>query len=129
MHQLDRFIGLPYSPRHLDCADLVALVQRELFGRTVLVDRLRPLRAGDQAQAIAAYCAQLGQRTDAPQDGDAVLMYEPGQAMPGHIGTWLFVDHAPHVLHTSHQLGGSRLHRIADLPAMGLRVEGTYTWI
>jgi hypothetical protein len=31
--QLDRFVGIPYCPRHMDCADLALLVQRELFGR------------------------------------------------------------------------------------------------
>lgn len=128
--QIDRFIGIPYSARHMDCADLTLLVQRELFGRTVSLagKRARPLDADAQAAAIAAYCADLGTRTELPQDGDAVLMRDAGSVLAGHIGTYFFINYAPHVLHTSHKLGGSRLHRVQDLSGLGLAVEGIYRW-
>lgn len=124
----DRFIGLPYCPRRLDCADLVALVQREMFGRDVLLPgkRARPLDPDGQAKQIAAYLNPVATPTDSPQDGDAVLMREGGRA--GHIGVYFFVNYSPHVLHTSARIGGSVLHRIQDLSAMGLQVEGYYTW-
>lgn len=125
---LDRFIGLPYCPRHLDCADLVLLVQAELFGRCVRLPgrRPRPLRTDEQAPELRAHTNQLAERVEQPQDGDLVLMFDSGQAQPGHAGTFFFLAHEPWVLHTSEALGGSCLHRVADLPSMGLRVEGFY---
>lgn len=128
--QLDRFVGIPYCPRHMDCADLALLVQRELFGRDVVLagKRARPLQADAQAAAIAAYCTELAKRTELPQDGDAVLMRDGGAPMAGHIGTYFFINYAPHVLHTSRALGGSRLHRVQDLRGFGLTVEGYYQW-
>lgn len=125
---LERYIGLPYCPRRLDCADLLALVQREMFGREVLLPgkRARPLDPEGQAKQIAAYLNPVATPTDSPKDGDAVLMREDGRA--GHIGVFFFVNYSPHVLHTSARLGGSVLHRIQDLSAMGLQVEGYYTW-
>ena len=126
-----RFVGLPYDVRHLDCADLVLLVQRELFGavRALPAKRPRPLQPEAQALALAAATGQLAQRTELPQDGDLVLMYDGAQALPGHAGTWFFLDFEPWVLHCSNALGESRLHRMRDLPGLGLRVEGVYRWI
>ena len=128
--QLDRFVGIPYCPRHMDCADLAILVQRDLFGREVVLagKRLRPLDLQAQAKVIAAYCAELGVRIDRPQDGDAVLMRDFCQQQAGHIGTFFFINYAPHVLHTSHKLGASVLHRVQDLQGYGLVVEGFYRW-
>lgn len=124
---LDRFVGLPYCARRMDCADLVLLVQAELFGRQALLPgRPRPLRTGDQAETLRAQTEQLARRVDDPSDGDMVLMIDSGQSMPGHAGTFFFLAHEPWVLHTSAALGGSCLHRIADLPSMGLRVESYY---
>lgn len=130
-HDLDRFVGLPYCPRRMDCADLVLLVQRELFGRAVKLPgkRARPLHSDAQAQALASYVAELGRPVTEPRDGDAVLMRDAGAAVAGHIGTFFSVNFAPHVLHTSHALGASVLHRVRDLPGLGLRIEGYYTWI
>lgn len=125
---LDRFIGIPYSARHMDCADLAILVQRELFGRAALLARPRPLRGDEQARVIAAHCAELGERTDTPRAGDAVLMRDAGAPVAGHLGTYFFVNYAPCVLHTSHALGASVLHRVQDLRAYGLTVEGFYRW-
>lgn len=128
--QLDRFVGIPYCPRHMDCADLAILVQRDLFGREVVLagKRLRPLDLQAQAKVIAAYCAELSVRTDRPKDGDAVLMRDFCQQQAGHIGTFFFINYAPHVLHTSHKLGASVLHRVQDLQGYGLVVEGFYRW-
>ncbi|WP_182283762.1 hypothetical protein [Comamonas testosteroni] len=128
--QLDRFVGIPYCPRHMDCADLALLVQRDLFGRQVVLagKRARPLGAVDQAAAIASYCDELGTAVGQPQDGDAVLMRDFDAAQAGHIGIYVFTNYAPHVLHTSHKLGASVLHRVQDLQGYGLVVEGFYRW-
>lgn len=127
---VDRFIGIPYDVRHMDCADLALWVQRELFGRTVHLPgkRPRPLRDGAQAQAIHAYTQQLADPVALPQDGDSVLMRDAGQAMAGHIGTYFFLNYTPMVLHISHALGASVLHRVQDLPGYGLQIEGYYRW-
>lgn len=131
MQPLDRFIGIPYCPRRMDCADLVLQVQRELFGRCVLLagKRPRPLAAGAQGMALNAYTGQLADPTATPQDGDLVLMREPGCELAGHAGTYFFINYAPHVLHTASWMqGGSTLHRLQDLSALGLTVEGYYRW-
>lgn len=127
---VDRFIGIPYDPRHMDCADLAILVQRELFGRDVLLagKRPRPLRGDEQAQAIRAHTAQLAHPVINPVDGDAVLMRELGASAAGHIGTYFFLNFTPYVLHTTALLGGSVLHRMRDLSATGLTLEGFYRW-
>ena len=128
--QLDRFVGIPYCPRHMDCADLALLLQRELFGRTVVLagKRVRPLELDAQAAAIAGYCSELGMAVELPQDGDAVLMRDFDVDQVGHIGIFVFTNYAPHVLHTSHKLGASVLHRVQDLQGYGLIVEGYYRW-
>jgi hypothetical protein len=128
---LDRFIGLPYCPRRMDCADLAILLQRELFGKSVFVagKRPRPLTPQEQDAAIDEYRDELGYRVEQPQDGDAVLMREPGAERAGHIGTFFFINYAPHVLHTASWMqGGSTLHRLQDLSGLGLTVEGYYRW-
>lgn len=128
--QLDRFVGIPYCPRHMDCADLALMVQRELFGRTVVLagKRARPLDLEAQAAAIADYCSELGMAVEQPKDGDAVLMRDFDAEQAGHIGIYVFTNYAPHVLHTSHRLGASVLHRVQDLQGYGLVVEGYYRW-
>lgn len=130
LQQIEALVGIPYDVRRMDCADLAILVQRELFGRAVLPPgkRPRPLHGGAQAAVIAAYCGQLADPVEQPQDGDAVLMRDAGMAVAGHIGTWFFLNYAPHVLHTSHALGASVLHRVQDLPGLGLTVEGYFRW-
>ena len=129
--QIDRFVGIPYCPRHMDCADLAMRVQAELFGRGVVLagKRPRPLVGPEQDAAIDAYKDELAKRVDLPRDGDAVLMRELGAATTGHIGTFFFINYAPHVLHTAAWMqGGSSLHRLQDLSGYGLTVEGYYRW-
>lgn len=126
----DRFVGIPYDARVMDCADLAILVQRELFGREVLLPgkRPRPLRGDEQARAIHAYTAQLADPVAEPEDGDVVLMRELGARAAGHIGTYFFLCFTPYVLHTTALLGESVLHRLHELSATGLTVEGFYRW-
>lgn len=128
--KVSSFVGIPYDARHMDCADLSLLVQRELFGRDVVLagKRPRPVRDDEQAQAIRSYAAQLAYSVINPQDGDAVLMREIGAANAGHIGTYFFLNFTPYVLHTTALLGASVLHRMQDLSATGLTLEGFYRW-
>jgi hypothetical protein len=127
---LDRFVGIPYCLRSMDCADLVLKVQAELFGRQVMLPgaRPRPLRAEAQWDALRSHVDMLACRVDDPADGALVLMTNAGETHAGHAGTFFWLDHQGWVLHTSHTLGASVLHRAASLPSMGLHVEGWYRW-
>lgn len=127
---VDRFIGIPYDARHMDCADLAILIQRELFCRDVVLagKRPRPMRGDEQAQAIRACTEQLASPVINPRDGDAVLMREVGSVQAGHVGTYFFLNFTPYVLHTTALLGASVLHRVRDLPGTGLALEGYYRW-
>lgn len=122
---VDRYIGRTYDPNGFDCADLAALVQAELFGREILLPGRRQRRQAPQA-VIARYCAELAQPIvrDELMDGDAVLFR--GDVF--HIGTVFHLGGCWRVLHNSRTLGCSWLHRLSDLPAMGLLIEGFYRW-
>lgn len=124
---LDRYMDLPYCADTFDCADLVERVQREMFGRRVVLPTTRPRGVAGSA-ALAACARELAHRTSTPSDGDLVLMFDSGQQRPGHAGVWFWLDHEAWVLHTSERLTRSALHRLRDLPQWGLRVEGTYQW-
>jgi len=123
--RIEHYTGIPYCEHTFDCADLVVLVQRELFGREVNLPSARPrgLRGVIQVGEISR---QLAHRTDTPSDGDLVLMIE--QARPVHVGVWFWLAHEAWVLHANERNGCSVLHRMRDLSGFGLRVEGVYTW-
>lgn len=125
---LDRFCQLPYDADAFDCADLVALVQREVFGREVRMPSSRP-----RGHAGAAVLGELSkgyatQRTGPPEDGDLVLMFDHGQKRPGHAGVFFRLAHEEWVLHSNERNGCSVLHRVRELPSWGLRIEGIYQW-
>lgn len=122
------FTLIPYSEAEFDCADLVALVQRELFGRDVQMPGRRP--RGTEGQAVIGELSMpYALRTQAPVDGDLVLMIEHGQKRPGHAGVYFWLSHEAWVLHTNEKTGCSILHRARELPDYGLRIEGTYSWV
>jgi len=66
--------------------------------------------------------------TDSPHDGDLVLMTETPHKRPGHAGVFFYLAHEGWVLHSNEKSGCSVLHRVRDLPAFGLRIEGYYAW-
>lgn len=126
---VERFCEIPYCEDSMDCADLVVLVQRELFGREVTLPNGRP--RGVRGQAALATMGELsreyGVRTDTPQDGDLVLMRDQGRL--GHAGVYFHLAHEGWVLHTNERNGCSVLHRVRDLPDWGCPVEGFYRWV
>ncbi len=67
--EVERLTLIPYDENEFDCADLVALVQRELFGRQIQMPGRRPRGAEGQA-AIGDLSRPYARRTDTPQDGD-----------------------------------------------------------
>lgn len=127
--KLDQFTCREHGPDY-DCADLAIDVARELFGREIALPALRPRPQGTRGQAAALRVAmgELAKPVETPADGDLVLMRLKGTEIAGHIGTYFFVAHEPHVLHTSLALGFSALHKIRDLARYGLQLEGWYRW-
>lgn len=125
---VERFVGMPYCEQTFDCADLVALVQRELYARHVVLPQHRP-RGVDGQRAIGELSKPYAhRRTGPPQDGDLVLMLEHAQKRPGHAGVFFFLAHEAWVLHANEKNGCAVLHRVRDLPDFGLRIEGYYEW-
>ena len=79
-------------------------------------------RIGQMSDLVDAY----GQKTENPQEGDAVLMLCRGR--PSHIGVYCIVDGEPSVLHAMENAGMVVLHRIRELNRVFLTVEGYYAW-
>ena len=130
-HWTESYIGRAYVEGRFDCADLVVLVMRERFGRTVtLPAHATGVRARD-AQ-IAALKAERAAPVDAgaARDGDAVLMRAVGrQRIAGHhIGVWCAIAGEPHVLHCL-KGAGTCLHAMRALPVHGLEASAVYRWI
>lgn len=125
---VERFVAIPYDEQTFDCADLVVLVQKALFGHDVQMPGRRPRGVEGQA-AIGELSRPYARRTEAPQDGDLVLMIESGQKRPGHAGVYFWLSHEAWVLHANEKNGCSVLHRARDLPDFGLRIEGYYAWV
>ena len=123
---VERFRGIPYDEDEMDCADVVVLVQRELFGREVHLPNGRPrgrrgqLELGELSKAYAT-------RTETPRDGDLVVMFEHG--VPGHVGVYFWLAHDAWVLHSTERIGCSELHLARELPNWGARIEGYYSWV
>lgn len=126
---VERFVGIPYDEDEFDCADLVALVQRELFGRDVSLPQRRARGTAGQAVIGQQSREYARPRIGTPQDGDLVLMFEHAQKRPGHAGVFFFLAHEGWVLHTNESNGCSVLHRVRDLPEFGARIEGFYSWV
>lgn len=128
LSEIERFTLIPYDESSFDCADLVTLVQKEMFGRELVMPSRRPRGVQGQAE-IGELSKPYGVRTDSPKDGDLVLMVEFGHNRPGHVGVYFYLAHEAWVLHANEKTGCSILHRARDLPDFGLRVEGYYAWL
>ena len=87
-HWAEAYIGRPWVAGEHDCADFVVAVLREQFGLALALpahdpddgarDRATSVRGWDRQ--IAALRADYAEPTDAPQDGDGVLMRARGGA-------------------------------------------------
>lgn len=109
--------------RDFHCAHFVEHVQRVMFGREVRLPGggvSSPAdRAGDYGLAP----------TDAPTDGDLVLMFEMGRPKADHVGVFFRRAHENWVLHLPDRPSGSVMHRLSGLGDLGIRLEGTYAWV
>lgn len=120
---IDQYVGLEYCPETFDCADLVALVQREQFGRDVRLPNGRP--RGDRGQvALESLAKPYGIPTQHPKDGDLVLMLQGGR--PSHVGVYFFIAHEPHVLHVRAEGAFSEL---TPVRCLATPVDGYYAWV
>ncbi len=126
---VEKFVGIPYDADCFDCADLVVLVQLQLFGRPITLPGRRP-RGAQGAAELGTLSRPYGHRRDGPpEDGDLVLMFDQGHRSPGHAGLFFFLAHEGWVLHSNERNGCSVLHRVRELPGFGLRIEGFYSWV
>lgn len=121
-HWSDAYIGLPYIAGEQDCAELLARVQREVFGRQVTVPRERAESPFGKSAQISQGARDLADPVQAPLEGDAVLMQVRGL---WHVGVW-FERGEPWVLHALRSAGGVVSHRMRELPLFGIKVEGFY---
>lgn len=115
------YLGLPWIEGQCECWQFAARVWAEVFGWAV---DPAPL-AGDDPRLARRLCeghAERGawDRTDAPRDGDAVMMARG--ARPCHVGVWAGPGS---VLHSVRGAGGL-LTPIARLPDLGYRVVALY---
>lgn len=135
LHWSSAYIGRPYIEGEFDCGELARLVQREVFGREILIPTERgyvgqasPIgrfRAMErQIEAAAPACAEP---TTLPKEGDAVLLKSRGYLQ--HVGIYCFVDGEPWVLHATDASMMVVRTRIRELEIRGLKVEGYYRWI
>ena len=127
-HWSEKYIGQPYEVNKADCARLLSKVRHDEFSLPIPdeieIERKasRLGRVGQMSDLVGEY----GQKTDTPQEGDAVLMMCRGR--PSHIGVYCIVDGEPSVLHAMENAGMVVLHRIRDLSRVFLMVEGYYAW-
>ena len=125
-HWTERYVG---APRAEDCADFVVRVQREVFERQIVLPQ-HALSVRSRDRQIAALDGLAWKRVAKPEEGDLAVMRAAGrQRVVGHhLGVWCVVGGAPHVLHRLEELGAA-LHRVAQLPAIGLELTDVCRWI
>lgn len=128
-HWTEAYVGLRYDKRSLDCAQLVERVLAERFGRQVRLPTDRP-ESGSARELMGTIEQHLDayvRRTDAPREGDMVLMRGAGYL--DHLGLYTEVGGEARVLHAFIRARQVCLHRLRDLAGVGLEVEGVYRWI
>lgn len=127
MHWAAKYIGMRYIEGENDCASFAERVQHEIFHRAVRLPQHRAQGVRGWSQQIETQKDAVATRTEDPQEGDAVLMI--GRGRLDHIGVYTLVNGTPYVLHAMKNAGQVCLHRLRDLAAVELKVEGFYKWI
>ena len=129
MHWTDAYVGRPYIPDAEDCAYLAATVQREVFGREVVLPAERPNNPAAGAEMIARMLTDHAVRLTAPEEGAIVLMRRGSLARPWHVGTYFEQAGEAWILHATLAAAAATVVRLRDLPRFGFQVEGYYAWI
>lgn len=126
---LQRYVGRPYEVGAFDCADLVVLVQDEVFCRPVRLPA-HPRGGAGQRAAVLRHRDAIAQRVAVPFTGAAVLFSDVSDKGDEHwhIGTVAVRLGEVWVLHNSHKMGGVRMDTLTDLQAWGMKFEGFYAW-
>jgi hypothetical protein len=125
-HWSTRYLGMRWVENEFDCGDFAALVQREVFGRSIALPRDHGSGALGRSAAIAAHQAEYVLRTEDPKDGDAVLLYVFERIQ--HLGLLCLINGERWVVHNQQGVGVTRV-RLRDLISRGYRIEGFYAWI
>jgi cell wall-associated NlpC family hydrolase len=127
-HWSDPYLGAPYSPGEGDCVGFALRATLEVFGREISI--ARPEGEPDYralARAVEQGRNELAAPTDAPVEGDIVLMR--GRGYINHVGLYALLAGEPWVVHSFIRCGAVARHRIRQLSSYGLAVEGYYKWI
>lgn len=126
-HWSDAYVGQPYVAGEHDCAALAVQVQREVFGREVLLPAERAHGLRGMSAQIESLKEDYAVRVETPAEGDAVLMV--GRGHLDHIGLYCLIDGVPYVLHAMKKSGQVVRHRLRELLDQGLKVEAFYRWV
>ena len=131
VQQVQHYTTLPYIDGVFDCADFVAQVQLEVFGRVLALPPhgARPAGTAGQRAMLAKLSDQLATRLDAPQVGAVVLLsqLDAQGLLAWHMGT-LFEQHGQWwVLHNVRAAAGVQFQRLTALQGQACKVEGYYT--
>lgn len=92
------YIGRPYCAQTFDCADLVQLVQRELFGRDLAFPGKR-LGVAGRVVTMRLMQDTLAEPVDQPDTGDVALF--TGGPSDWHLGVVCMLPQGLRVLHNS----------------------------
>lgn len=125
-HWSERYVGMPYKPGEFDCADLVVLVQREIFKREVSLPSEHAQHPAGRARQILDLRNDYARPTAQPKEGDAALLITRGRLQ--HIGVLCLVGAQRWVLHNA-EGAGVVMHSVPMLAAHGYSIEDYYTWI
>jgi len=122
-HWSENYIGRSYA--EANCAQLAVQVQREVYDRIIqLPEPAKGLRA--QTQQINDMQHVVAEPVVEPIDGDAIVMHCRGSL--SHVGVFCLINNQRWVLHAMKNAGHAVLHRVCDLPSVGLGIEGYYRW-
>lgn len=126
-HWTDKYTGLPYELGRFDCMDLIVLVQKEVFGKTIVLP-IHSKSGLERAHQISEHKEEFAKRVEVPEEGDTVLLKVKGYVQ--HAGIVCYVRSEKYVLHNIKAFG-TVCQRESDMLAAlrGYAVEGYYRWI
>ena len=126
MHWTDNYVGREYIEGVQDCAELVEVVNREVFDRAINLPSERESNVFKQAQQLFGYLDDNCYRVDLTEaeDGDVVLMICRGRL--SHSGVYCKIGRTHYVLHNVKTSGCTVFQKIDELPISGLKFEGVY---
>lgn len=121
----EKYLGIPYT--QMNCAQLVAHVLREEFGRDDIATAICGFRENQISNAFARTMALANHTQDhaeqitEPENGAVCFMRH--RARFAHIGIACVDGDSVRILHAVSGLNSSSLQRLQDLPRLALTVE------